>query len=651
MSHGLEKDNQIEQIRRFQASHKIITILSQSKANIEYLIDSLPDIFAIINTDGYIAKGNNILATFMNSQIEDLLGQSIASLFTEITWKKFQTYLQEIGDNKTSIEFELPCDKIAIQKVLIWRISRFRHSNIIKPLYTLIGTDITALRQRENQLEAFNQNLQMLVDEKTRDITVLLNSVEQGIVSISPTQVLNETHSNQAETIFGRNNFSNTHFMDLFNLSLAEAKEFTNWFEMIKAPIRFARWKKYEPLCPIKERQIQVNGEKKVITIDYKPIIKGSQIDRLMVLCTDITEQRKAEHSLKESEKENTLQMQRVLSLVNNMPISISLFFEEISTYLDKFKRVVNTHDLDQNKEEFFRNAHTIKGNSGSFGFNELTKRASALEDILSQSLTRPMIQTIVEQFKEGVSRIQEEFQSIKTLKKSLSVETSNKITIQESEYQKLLEDCANNSLANDEIYRRIILLNSHPFTEYCHKYNNVIKIYREKYKKPILDLKIKNPDILVHRNIMAIFDVPLIHIIRNAIDHGIESEEERINSGKGPGLITIECIEKGNIITIIVSDDGRGINIPAVVEKAKALGFANQKELEKMDENQKIDLIFETGMTTKAKITSMSGRGTGLGAARAYITQHKGSMLLKSVVGRGCTFTLTIDKNTVLFK
>ncbi len=648
MTAVIEKDNQLKQIRRFQASHKIITILSQSKANVEHLIDALPDIFAIVSSDGRIAKGNNILASFMNTEIESLLDHSISKLFSEITWRKFQTYFLEINQERPSIEFELTCDNISSPRVLIWRINRFRNNDVLKPLFTIIGTDITALRHREMQLEAFNQNLQQLVDDKTRDISVLLDSVEQGIISISPTQNINETHSNEARLIFGRSDFANATLTELFDLKNEELNEFSNWYEMVKQPVRFARWKKYEPLCPIKERTITVNGQEKIIIIDYKPIIKGTQIERLMILCTDITEQRKAELKLKASEKENTLQMQRVLSLVNNMPISISLFFEEMGGYLERFKKTTNPKDLDAHKEDFFRNAHTIKGNAGSFGFNELTKRASLLEDQLSQIMNKYPTVPQVEQFMEAVERINEEFTTIKVLRKSLSVEASNKISIQESEYNRLLQECT--KLDPKEIYKRLVYLNTHPFTEYCHKYNNVIRIYREKYKKPILDLNVKNPDILVHRNIMAILDVPLIHIIRNAVDHGIESEEERIHAGKGPGLITIECQDQPDRVTIVVYDDGKGINIEAVVDKAKKIGLVTEEKLKTMSDKEKIDLIFETGLSTKNKVSSISGRGTGLGAARAFILQHQGTLTLVSNPGRGCTFTLSIDKNHVLF-
>ncbi len=136
----------------------------------------------------------------------------------------------------------------------------------------------------------------------------------------------------------------------------------------------------------------------------------------------------------------------------------------------------------------------------------------------------------------------------------------------------------------------------------------------------------------------------PLMHMVRNSADHGLEKEEDRLASGKSAeGTITLKAYHSSGYIVIEVSDDGYGINIDKVKSKVLENYLATEKELEALSEQQIIQYIFKAGFSTSAAITSVSGRGVGMDVVKNNIDKIRGSVELKSVTGKGSTFIIKI--------
>jgi chemotaxis protein histidine kinase CheA/CheY-like chemotaxis protein len=136
----------------------------------------------------------------------------------------------------------------------------------------------------------------------------------------------------------------------------------------------------------------------------------------------------------------------------------------------------------------------------------------------------------------------------------------------------------------------------------------------------------------------------PLLHLVRNAIDHGIESPEERRAGGK-PEQATIELVGlmRGSTLEIRVSDDGRGVSLEAVRERALAQGLVKPEEAAAFDEADWLDLLFRPGFSTRAAVTPVSGRGLGLDIVRDRAKALGGEVRLSSVAGRGTSIELRV--------
>ncbi|MBR1908595.1 hybrid sensor histidine kinase/response regulator [bacterium] len=181
------------------------------------------------------------------------------------------------------------------------------------------------------------------------------------------------------------------------------------------------------------------------------------------------------------------------------------------------------------------------------------------------------------------------------------------------------------------------------PFATVFHFFGRMVRdIAKERNKK--VELIINGSDTNADKNIIEEIKNPLIHIVRNAIDHGIESPEKRMALGKNPtGKITINALHSDNKIILEVIDDGQGFNIEQIKETAIIKEFVTQDELNQMTEDEIINMVFWPGFTTDDKVTDISGRGIGLDVVKSKMMQLNGQIKLITDINRGSCIRLEL--------
>ena len=136
----------------------------------------------------------------------------------------------------------------------------------------------------------------------------------------------------------------------------------------------------------------------------------------------------------------------------------------------------------------------------------------------------------------------------------------------------------------------------------------------------------------------------PLIHLIRNAVDHGVESAEERALSGKpAKSVVRLEARQEGDHIVLIVADDGRGMSAERIRAKAVEKGLITEEEANGLDERQSFNLILLPGFSTKATVSDVSGRGVGMDVVKTNIQKLNGSIDIRSEAGKGSVFIISL--------
>ena len=158
------------------------------------------------------------------------------------------------------------------------------------------------------------------------------------------------------------------------------------------------------------------------------------------------------------------------------------------------------------------------------------------------------------------------------------------------------------------------------------------------------VSLEVDGGDVELDREMIEMIRDPLTHIVRNAIDHGIEPASERAAAGKSPvGTLRVCARQSGNQILIEISDDGHGIDGDKLVKKAISNNVITEQQAERLTTSQKTALIFEAGLSTASKVTSISGRGVGMDVVRANIERIGGIVDVDSKLGKGVRLTLRV--------
>jgi two-component system chemotaxis sensor kinase CheA len=169
------------------------------------------------------------------------------------------------------------------------------------------------------------------------------------------------------------------------------------------------------------------------------------------------------------------------------------------------------------------------------------------------------------------------------------------------------------------------------------------------------IDYSEKGGETLLDRQIIEKMNEPLIHMIKNSVDHGIESPEEREKNGKNPqGMLRLSAVNDQGKIVITLEDDGNGINGGMVKRKAIEKGIISEEEADKLSEKQAQMLIFSPGFSTRDEATDVSGRGVGMDAVKKAVETLQGALEIESEPGKGTKFIITLPltmaSTTVLF-
>jgi two-component system chemotaxis sensor kinase CheA len=150
--------------------------------------------------------------------------------------------------------------------------------------------------------------------------------------------------------------------------------------------------------------------------------------------------------------------------------------------------------------------------------------------------------------------------------------------------------------------------------------------------------------DVELDREMIEMIRDPLTHIIRNAVDHGIETPAERLKAGKREiGILTVSARQSGNQILIDIQDDGRGIDGRKLVEMAVGSGLMERSEATQLSSREQLALIFEAGLSTAKEVTAISGRGVGMDVVRSNIERIGGIVEVDSTLGQGTRMTLRV--------
>jgi two-component system chemotaxis sensor kinase CheA len=174
--------------------------------------------------------------------------------------------------------------------------------------------------------------------------------------------------------------------------------------------------------------------------------------------------------------------------------------------------------------------------------------------------------------------------------------------------------------------------------------FQKMIRLVRDLSKKSgkEVSLELQGEETEIDRNMIEEIYEPLVHMIRNSVDHGLELPEDRTKAGKSvQGVVFLRAEQKGGHIVIEIADDGRGLDVARIRSKAIQQGIISPDE--QLEERAVFDLIFHPGFSTKDVVTEVSGRGVGMDVVKKHIERLRGKVEISSIPGRGSRFEIKL--------
>lgn len=201
------------------------------------------------------------------------------------------------------------------------------------------------------------------------------------------------------------------------------------------------------------------------------------------------------------------------------------------------------------------------------------------------------------------------------------------------------------------ELQESIMRTRMVPVADLFNKFPRLVRDLSQQTGKEI-DLQIQGKQTELDKTVIEQISDPLMHIVRNSIDHGLESPDDRRRAGKPPeGTLRIQAKHKGDLVVIEIEDDGRGIQTEAVKKTALDREIVTEAEIAEMNEEEIRELIFEPGFSTQEEASETSGRGVGMDVVRSNIRDLNGSVIMRTTEGEGTKFTIKLPLTVAIIQ
>ncbi len=421
-----------------------------------------------------------------------------------------------------------------------------------------------------------------------------------------------------------------------------EKTGFIDWVSMVfEEPIPFDELIDMAP-------QVYDHSGGRIIPLQFFPVRNTEgQITDIVLVATDKTDEIKANEAA-EKERKNAKMINKIILQKK----AFREFLMLIKNYTKIFNETLSKDAPDHNVvEEYMRYLHTIKGSAGMFFMDDFGEAVHVLEDAWSETENVSDLQKEMNRKKmlEEVGQIYERFFNfVDEHERILGAGTVSEERIIELPLSRLKETTqfAVKHDTPDVVVDRLVDLIKEPIIESLLQYSHLVVELGNQQGKAILPINFVNGDFqIVPEPFTEVFNT-MVHIFRNAVDHGIEEFDERDDLGKDfqsrMNINIISPVDGDSArFRMVIEDDGRGINPEIIREKLKEKGAEDLAA--ETDDHKVIQHIFSKAFSTKEEVTELSGRGVGLDAVKDSVAKVGGSVWVESEVGVGSKFIIDL--------
>jgi two-component system, chemotaxis family, sensor kinase CheA len=475
---------------------------------------------------------------------------------------------------------------------------------------------LAGIQVRDEELRHHRDNLEQLVEQRTAALSkrneamrLVLDNVEQGLATIEPDGTLASERSRAFDTWFGEPQ-ANDSFADQLARRNAVARE----------NMKLAWEQVTEGFLPVEmaidqlPRRVEVDGRH--YSLDYRVIVEEGTLRGALLVVSDVT--------LELARMRRDTEQRELLSVFERVMRDRGGFIQFFRECEALVSQVVDGEITDP--LVFRRAVHTVKGNCGMFGIASVVEVAHRVESAMVESGALPS-RGEVEELKVAWSVFAER------VRRLLVTEEEAVVEIGYEEFEEL-EAAAADRTRHAQLRELVLRLKLERSVVPLRRAAERAKSLAEQLGKGGLDVQVDaGNEVRFQRERWAPFWSAFVHVLRNALDHGIEAPDARSAAGKPRGgLLKLSAHAAAQRLTIEVTDDGRGIDWVRVREKAKERGLSHATE------RDLVNALFNDGLSTADAVSDVSGRGVGMGAVRDAALALGGTVDVTSRFGAGTT-------------
>ncbi len=504
--------------------------------------------------------------------------------------------------------------------------SDVRSSDELGMLSEKINSMISGLKEK-NRLEIQNR----VIEARNAENRKYLDNINEGLLLLNSDYTISNQYSSFVKELFLVDTVAGFPFTDLIYPKREEQKEdrseLTTFLKALfeKTATDMEMIMSINPLAD-KKLTIDRNGNRKEIVIDtdFQRIFGENGVENVMVIFEDKTDIMRIQRELERERERSETELEQIQAILKVGPQSFIDFEQDALNTLDhvegSYSKQASGRIDEETVHKMMRDLHSLKGTARYLEFRRVADLAHAAEDVLSavRKGERSWEDGAQEDIEESISEIRNELKNIdkindtfKNFAVTLSAEDRNKAQLEDflTNLKKMTEGIA------EELEKDVEVSVSSELEELPH---------------------------------LSILRNPIIHVARNALDHGIEDEIERVSLGKpNTARIRFRLVKMDRQNKIIISDDGRGIDFDTVRKKAVERGLI-KGDPSRYSEQDLLRFLFKPDFSTRNDVSDLSGRGVGLDVVRDEIKRLGGRISVYTKKGEGTRFTISVPEETI---
>lgn len=504
---------------------------------------------------------------------------------------------------------------------------------------------ISVLKSKQKELlDAHEQEITLRRNLEYQSVAVknLLDHADQGFLSFAEDLIVTKEFSDKCTHIFSKN-IAGTNYLHLTASFFDDEKTavfkavFQNYF-VSPSPVMDHVFLSLLPAdCIIGDRSIHFK---------YKRIESNGK-KAIMVVLDDISDRVAMEKALEEDRAKQRLLI-KAFSAQSQIKQLLADFTDLFScgygTFFD------NTSDFKAGLTELFRSVHTYKGDFAQHGFTSTSAQLHIFEDKIQQLLDDPAATM------SDVTAVMEALNPSTVTEQDLSIISGalgegylsgeESILLDKNKLQAVIDALSGpQHTSPQETLKLVRRLKNRNIKDFIFQYEDYLKYLSARLMKSEPAFVVEGSDIEIDPDHYNGILKSLVHLLRNSMDHGIEPGEQRVKNGKPEcGLIRCETAFAGDDTLILtISDDGQGIDLQKLKDKALQKGLYSCQELDAMTDARLAELVFADNMSTKDAVSSLSGRGVGMCAVLAECRHLGGKITVSTQQGLGTTFRISL--------